>query len=194
MDKKPEDRRSRRSQRLLKEGLLGLMREKRFSDISRAGHYRADGPERGTFYLHYPDTTALLQSAETDMLEQAQALIDEHMAQTAAEGSLRPVFEPILDYVVEHRDTCLALFANNSTSNFTDRLHELIRRNGIGLAEAWFHPASRERLDYLLSFITYGLIGLMKEWFDQEMRMSKEELVTAADQMVKGAAAVLDRA
>lgn len=53
---------------------------------------------------------------------------------------------------------------------------------------------SRERLDYLLSFITYGLIGLMKEWFDQEMRMSKEELVTAADQMVKGAAAVLDRA
>ena len=34
----------------------------------------------------------------------------------------------------------------------------------------------------------------MKEWFDQEMRMSKEELVTAADQMVKGAAAVLDRA
>lgn len=69
MDKKPEDRRSRRSQRLLKEGLLGLMREKRFSDISVRDITERMDLNRGTFYLHYPDTTALLQSAETDMLD-----------------------------------------------------------------------------------------------------------------------------
>ena len=142
---------------------------------------------RGTFYLHYPDTTALLQSVETDMLAEAQALIDAHMAQTREERTLRPVFEPILDYVVEHREVCQALFVNNSSSNFTDRLHQLIRTNGLPLAQAWFHPSSPERMEYLLSFVTYGLIGLMKIWFDQGMALPKETLVSAADRMVQGA-------
>lgn len=191
MEKRGEDRRSRRSQKLLKEGLLALMGEKRFSDITVRDITDRMDLNRGTFYLHYPDTTALLRSLETEMLEEAQALIDANMAQTEAEGSLRPVFEPLLDYVVAHREVCQALFVNNSTSSFVDRLQELIRRNGLGLAEAWFRPASREKLDYLMSFLTYGLIGLMKQWFDQGMTLDKETLVSAADRMVQGAGCAL---
>ncbi len=191
MENQEGDRRSRRSRKLLKEGLLALMGEKRFSEITVRDITDRMDLNRGTFYLHYPDTTALLRSLETDILNEAQALIDVHMAESAAGGSLRPVFEPILDDIVTHREICEALFVNNSTSNFVDRLQELIYRNGVGLAETWFHPASRDQLDYLLSFITYGLIGLMKEWFDQDMRLSKDALVSAADRMVKGAATVL---
>lgn len=187
MKNETEDRRSRRSRRLLKEGLLALMREKRFSEITVRDITERMDLNRGTFYLHYPDTTALLQSVETDMLAEAQALIDAHMAQTREERTLRPVFEPILDYVVEHREVCQALFVNNSSSNFTDRLHQLIRTNGLPLAQAWFHPSSQERMEYLLSFVTYGLIGLMKTWFDQGMTLPKETLVSAADRMVQGA-------
>jgi AcrR family transcriptional regulator len=146
---------------------------------------------RGTFYLHYPDTSALLRSMEKELLEEAQALIDAHMAQSQAERSLRPVFEPVLDYVVANRAACKALFADGSGSEFLNRLQELIYRNGIGLAEAWFHPASEEQMDYLMSFVTYGLIGLIKEWFRQEMQLPKEELVAAADRLVQGAAAAL---
>lgn len=187
MKNETEDRRSRRSRRLLKEGLLALMREKRFSEITVRDITERMDLNRGTFYLHYPDTTALLQSVETDMLDEAQALIDAHMAQTREERTLRPVFEPILDYVVEHREVCQALFVNNSSSNFTDRLHQLIRTNGLPLAQAWFHPSSQERMEYLLSFVAYGLIGLMKTWFDQGMTLPKETLVSAADRMVQGA-------
>lgn len=191
MESQAGDRRSRRSRKLLKEGLLALMGEKRFSEISVRDITDRMDLNRGTFYLHYPDTTALLRSLETDILEEAQVLIDAHMAESAAEGSLRPVFEPILDDIVAHREVCKALFVNNSTSNFVGRLHDLIDRNGVGLVEIWFHSGSREQVEYLLSFVTYGLIGLMKEWFDQEMRLSKEELIMAADRMVKGAATAL---
>lgn len=188
MEKKQTDRRFRRSQKLLKQGLLELMDEKAFSDISIRDITERMDLNRGTFYLHYPNTTALLQSIETDMLEGAQALIDEHMAETVEIGSLRPVFEPILDYIVEHLDLCMTLFVNNSTSNFTDRLYELICRNGTGLVEAWYPKASRQQLTYLLSFITYGLIGLLKTWFDQKMQLPKATLIAAADRMVTGAA------
>lgn len=189
MEKWAGDRRSRRSQKLLKEGLLALMREKRFADISVRDITDRMDLNRGTFYLHYPDTTALLHSLETDILKEIQTLIDAHMAESQTEGSLRPVFEPVLDNIAANRAAWQALFADNFSGNFLDGLQKLICRNGMGLAEAWFHPASKEQMDYLLSFVTYGLIGLIKEWFDQDMRMSKEALVAAADRMVQGAAA-----
>ena len=68
MENKQEDRRSRRSRKLLKQGLLELMKEKRFSAISVRNVTDRMDLNRGTFYLHYPDTTALLRSLEEDML------------------------------------------------------------------------------------------------------------------------------
>ena len=188
MEKQSEDRRSRRSRRLLKEGLLQMMQEKRFSEITVRDITERMDLNRGTFYLHYPDTAALLQSVEEDMLAEAQALVDAHMAESTAERSLRPVLLPILDYVVEHRTTIGTLLDSNSASGFVDRLQKLIYRNGSRLTEAWFRDVSPEQLDYLMSFLTYGLIGLVKEWFGRGMDLPGEELVSMADRLVQGAA------
>lgn len=115
-------------------------------------------------------------------------LIDAHLAEFETDGSLRPVFKPILDYIVEHRPEFEALFANNSTSNFTGSLQELIHRNGVSLVQAKFHGVSAAQMDYLLSFVGYGLIGLIKTWFDQDMILPREELIQQADRLVNGAA------
>lgn len=188
MEKQSEDRRSRRSRRLLKEGLLQMMQEKRFSEITVRDITERMDLNRGTFYLHYPDTAALLQSVEEDMLAEAQALVDAHMAESTAERTLRPVLLPILDYVVEHRTTIGTLLDSNSASGFVDRLQKLIYRNGSRLTEAWFRDVSPEQLDYLMSFLTYGLIGLVKEWFGRGMDLPGEELVSMADRLVQRAA------
>lgn len=182
-----EDRRARRSRKLLKQGLLELMGEKRFSQISVRDITERMDLNRGTFYLHYPDTTALLQSLETDILREAQEMVDQHLPEVGG-GTLKPVFEPILDYIVEHQEICRALFINNSTSNFVDRLHELIRRNGAALVRERYPTAGEQALEDLLNFLAYGLIGLMKGWFDQDMAQSKESLVKTADLLVSGAA------
>ena len=188
MEKQSEDRRSRRSRRLLKEGLLQMMQEKRFSEITVRDITERMDLNRGTFYLHYPDTAALLQRVEEDMLAEAQALVDAHMAESTAERTLRPVLLPILDYVVEHRTIIGMLLDSSTASGFVDRLQKLIYRNGSRLTEAWFRDVSPEQLDYLMSFLTYGLIGLVKEWFGRGMDLPGEELVSMADRLVQGAA------
>ena len=192
-EKRPEDRRSRRSRRLMKEGLLQLMQEKRFSEITVRDITERMDLNRGTFYLHYPDTSALLQSVEEDMLAEAQALVDAHMAESTAERTLRPVLLPILNYVVEHRTTIGTLLDSAAAGSFVDKLQGLIYRNGVRLTEAWFRDVSPEKLDYLMSFITYGLIGLVKEWFGRGMDLPGEELVAMADQLVQRAAEALLR-
>lgn len=191
MLKNPEDRRARRTRRLLKESLLGLMRQKCFSEISVRDVTDSADMNRSTFYLHYTDTAQLLQSAEEDLLAEAQALIDSHIRESVEDRTVRHMFEPILDFVVEHRETCTILFENNGVSQFTEHLQQLIQYNGAEIIRAWFRPKDEQQLSYLLGFITYGLIGLIREWFQGNMELSKEELLTTAERLVDGATARL---
>ena len=191
MLKNPEDRRARRTRRLLKESLLEMMKQKRFSEISVRDVTDSADMNRTTFYLHYTDTTQLLQSMEEDLLTEAQMLVNAHIQETVADGSLRPVFAPILDFVVEHREVCTILFENNEVSQFAEHLQQLIHRNGTEVIRAWFQPMDDQQLSYLLRFITYGLIGLIREWFQKNMDLPKEELLITAEFLVDGAASRL---
>ena len=186
MPQRSEDRRARRSRKLLKQGLVELMREKKFTEISVRDITDRMDLNRGTFYLHYPDTAALLQNVVEDMLEEAQALVDAHLPEVAG-GTLRPVFEPILDYIVAHQELCRTLFTSGMGNGFIDRLQDLIYRNGVNLVRARFHPEREDHLNYLLSFTAYGLISLIEEWFAQDMALPREQLLEAADRLVSGA-------
>lgn len=184
--KQSEDRRARRSRKLLKESLLELMRKKAFSEISvRDVTDRAD-MNRGTFYLHYSGTAELLRSLEEDLMEELQALIDEHIQETISKGTVYPVLEPVLDFVVARRETCEILL--RESDGFLQALQQLIRKNGGPLVETWFHPRNEALTDYLLSFLTWGFIGLLNEWFAQEMRLPREELIASAQRLADSAA------
>lgn len=191
MLKNPEDRRARRTRRLLRESLLELLEEKRFGEISiRDVTDRAD-VNRTTFYLHYTDTAQLLRSVEEELLGEAQALIDAHIRETVQDGTMGPVFEPVLDFVVEHRKVCAVLMENQEASRFTEHLQTLIRANGGEIIRAWFPEHQETAVSYVLQFAACGLIGLVTEWFQRNMDLSKEELLTAAEGLVRGAASGL---
>ena len=70
MLKNPEDRRARRSKKLLKQSLLELMKQKSFSEISVRDIAEEADMNRGTFYLHYSGTAELLKSVEEELLEE----------------------------------------------------------------------------------------------------------------------------
>ena len=191
MPKNPEDRRARRSRKLLKESLLELMKRKSFSDISVRDVTDAADMNRATFYLHYSGTAELLQSVEEDLLSELQALVDSHMQETFAVGSVAPVFEPVLDFAVEHRETCTILFASSEASGFFQAIQRLVHENGAPLVRTWFRPADPRLTDYLLNFLAWGFIGLLSEWFEKDMALPKAELLAAAQRMADSASAGL---
>lgn len=191
MLKNPEDRRARRSRKLLKESLLELMKRKAFADISVRDVTDAADMNRATFYLHYSGTAELLQSVEEDLLAELQALVDAHMQETVAVGSVAPVFEPVLDFAVEHRETCTILFASSEASGFFQSIQQLVHENGAPLVRTWFRPADPRLTDYLLNFLAWGFIGLLSEWFEKDMALPKSELLAAAQRLADSAAAGL---
>lgn len=187
MEERIKDRRIRRTHRLLKQGLAELMQEKDFKDITVRDITDRMDLNRGTFYLHYTDTYDLLQKLEQDTLDDVQEMIDNHSSEMDFD-MLLPVFEPILNYIVENRDICKSLFVSNASSDFIDKVHELIHRNGIHLIQDKYPQIPEDAFEYLVSFITYGLIGLIKQWFDTNMRMRKGDILHLADGMVTSAA------
>ena len=191
MPKNPEDRRARRSRKLLKESLLELMKRKTFSDNSVRDVTDAADMNRATFYLHYSGTAELLQSVEEDLLAELQSLVDAHMQETFAVGSVAPVFEPVLDFAVEHRETCTILFASSEASGFFQAIQRLVHENGAPLVRTWFRPADPRLTDYLLNFLAWGFIGLLSEWFEKDMALPKAELLAAAQRMADSASAGL---
>ena len=179
------DRRVKRTRRLLKQGLAELLRQKHFSDISARDITEKMDLNKATFYLHYKNTYELLQDLETDLLEQAQEMIDRY-EYDETEDSMRKFFEPLLDFVVENRSVCEALFVNNASSDFTGRVVEFIYKNGTEIMKKRFPKISVEDADYVLSFVAFGLIGLLRRWFEKEMSIPKEKLLNIADEMLAG--------
>ena len=72
MDTKQEDRRIRRTKKLLKSGFASLMKEKEFKDIRVKDITDLVDLNRGTFYLHYNDTYDLLEKIENEVLDDFQ--------------------------------------------------------------------------------------------------------------------------
>lgn len=182
-----KDRRIRRTQRMLKQGLATLMLEKEFNAITVRDITDYMDLNRGTFYLHYTDTYDLLQHLENDTLSDVQEMIDKHKTNSQAK-TLLPIFEPILNYIIENKQICRSLMTNTACGDFIRKVYDLIYQNGVDLIHAHFPNADANKFEYLFSFVTYGLIGLIKQSFDNNMETAKEEILYMADTMVTAAA------
>ena len=73
-----EDRRIRRTKRLLRQALAELMNEKDFKDITvKEITDRAD-LNRGTFYFHYTDTYDLREKIEDELVQEFQEVLSSY--------------------------------------------------------------------------------------------------------------------
>ena len=190
MHKNSEDRRAKRSRRLLKESLLDLMQEKAFKDISARDVTEAADLNRGTFYLHYPDTQALLGSIEDDIIAEVQQLIDTQLEKTDPLSSLQPVLLSILDYIEQNRRPLELLLRNGNAGIFLDKLHDLIHKNSLDYTKGHFVIEDPLQVDYFLSFLTFGITAMFKKWVNQGMTLPKQQLAAYADALMDTAAQV----
>ena len=69
------DRRVRKTRALLRQGLIGLMREKSVQDITVKELCEACDINRSTFYLHYTDVAQLLHSIEDELLVEFERML-----------------------------------------------------------------------------------------------------------------------
>lgn len=185
MYKSTEDRRIRRTKRMLQQALAKLMSQKEFKDITVKDITDLADLNRSTFYLHYEDTYDLLEKVENEMIGRFEEMVDDYHS-TPNNFSVYKIVDQAFDYLEENMEICRPLFLSNTNSPFLEKLMNVIIEKGFTRQKEVRGDVDPEKLDYQLQFLAYGIVGALRKWFQEEGYLSKEQIVNLLDQMITG--------
>lgn len=178
------DRRIRRTKKLLLEGLIQLMKQKKVKNITVSELCELVDINRGTFYLYYRNINDMLESIETELLDDFEGIVAAHK-DTREGNALLPFLREVFSFIAENREICTLLLNRNADESFLRRLNGVLREkyrkqafaSGIGMDETEF--------DYLYGFVVFGMIGLIHCWLERDCAETAETMAERADRLVK---------
>ena len=188
-----DDRRSRRSRRLIADALLALMREKRYDRITvREILERAD-VGRTTFYAQYRNKEDVLESEVERILGQL------HEQPAASAGELVDRLLPGAEFfrhVQETRSLFPALAGEMAAGPHQRAVHRCLRdRAARQLAQAAGTRDLAVPPEVVADYLAGTLLTLVHWWLEQGMPYTPEQMETFFERLVlPGVRAVLQRA
>jgi AcrR family transcriptional regulator len=172
------DPRILRSRRMLMDSLARLLTKKEFEDISVQEIADEATLNRATFYLHYPDKSALLQ-AMTDV--RFRDLIERRgISFTDCDGALRAIALGVCDYLTESTN-CSVKGARIPLEGSIIPVVEGVFKEGLA------HHEMAPGVDAALLATTaaWAVFGAARRWFQIPNRIPAEEMAAKIEAMVK---------
>ncbi|MCR4620565.1 MAG: TetR/AcrR family transcriptional regulator [Clostridiales bacterium] len=183
MENKPrsEDRRVRRTKKLLAQALTSLMGQKQLKDITVKELTEKADMNRGTFYLYYRDIFQMLESIEDELLSSLNLILDEKLGETPPnERMLIELFE----FIRMNQQIMDVLLSSRGDICFLHKLNRLIREKCISI---WGITSEREgEFDYNYYFVAFGCMGLVKAWINKGCVDSSERLAKRVNGILEG--------
>ena len=174
------DPRVRRTRALLQDALRALLREKRFARISVAEIAERAMVNRNTFYAHYNDKFALLESIlRTDFRRQLHGRFEERPAFTRA--NFAKVAEVIIRFWGEVAARC---------PRTEDATHPALQEEIREMLEGWlprdgqngpFAPGTR---DTAVTVMSWSLFGAAQDWSRGKRDRRPEDLAQELARML----------
>jgi len=180
MENKNLDRRVRKTRTMLRQCLAKLLTRKKIQEISVKEISEMADINRGTFYLHYRDVYDLLSHIESEMFEEFNDILNRHKI-TDLDGHPKALITEIFTFIRENADMVQILIGKNGDMNFLNQLKNVIREK---VMKPWASSMRRQQMKEFECFFCYvigGLIGMMDNWFENNMAESPEELADLAE-------------
>jgi AcrR family transcriptional regulator len=163
---------------MLMESLAKLLTTKEFEDISVQEIADEATLNRATFYLHYPDKTALLQ-AMTDV--RFRELIERRgISFTDCSAALRAIALGVCDYLAESTN-CPSQLARIPLEGSIIPVVESMFQEGLARHE--IAPGVDPAL--VATTAAWAVFGAARRWFQTSDRIPAEEIAAKIETMVK---------
>lgn len=173
------DRRVRKTRAQLRAGLARLMQKKNIREITVTELVDEVDINRSTFYLHYQDIYQMMESIETEIMNEITAEIRtsiEQNPETLLNSEKAQTFlVNILAYLYENRDICNALLGPHGDMAFVERTEQLVSETVFESLRDRF-PRTTPDLIYTYSFCLTGLVGLIKNWLAADAPESPQHM------------------
>ena len=179
------DRRSARSQHLLRDALAGLINGgEDLSRITVASLTERAGLTRRTFYTHFRDIPDFVEQVEAGILDQIRERLS-HIAATDLDGLYRNIdeLEPapgsveLLAYLKRDGAVIGALLGPAGDPAFAQRIQAIARETVAGRMRTGIFPGVLGTFfDYYLSYVVAAEMGIVCRWFERDLVESPETM------------------
>ena len=180
---KKEDRRVRRTKKLLSQGLIELMQQKQVKDITVRELADLVDVNRGTFYLYYREIFDMLERLEEELFEQLNAVILAHKGEPILTHA-RPMLKDLFRIVAENKEICSVLLSDNGDIKFLQKLSDVIQEK---LRMDWLngYVENETEFEYRYAFGALGFIGLLRTWLHRDCVESADDMAAFADSLIR---------
>ena len=165
-----EDKRIRRTKKLLRQALTRLMLQKDFQSITVTDVVHEADINRGTFYAHYRDVYDLRDKIEAEMIADFRGMIA--TIRPSETATLRPVLGRLMDYLEENREIVTALIKVNAPDGFGRKMIVVIEECRMEL-----FPYRSIEDAYAARFLATGAIGMIEKWITEAQPIPKTEMI-----------------
>ncbi len=179
---KKVDQRTRLSKMLIRQAFLELLKTKPIRKISVREICENAEINRGTFYVYYSDVYDLLNKIEEEMITSFETAL-----QTLLENetvSIKDICFRMFEVVKENADLCSTVFGGCGDRNFAKKLVDIGRIKYLKKYAKQFPNATRKKLDAYYTFVSMGCVGLIEEWFNNEMSEPISSISESAEQIM----------
>lgn len=107
-----KDRRNEKTEKLIKDVFLELLKAKDINKISVSEISRQANLGRGTFYLHYDDVYDLYESIENDVIEDLKSMFESSFPTTDSDNSLK-LSNSLVSYIENNKNIFRILTHSN---------------------------------------------------------------------------------
>ena len=183
---KKEDRRVRRTKRLLTLALTELLQTKQINEITIRELTELADVNRATFYLYYKDIADMLGKMEDDLFRKLDAIAQTHEHEHEDLAlEVKPILLDLFRFVRENQEITRALLSPNGDMNFLHRLYEAIRERILDCWKDLASTVSEEEFDYRYSFVIFGCTGMIRSWVNRNCQETDVRMAELADMMIR---------
>ncbi|MBQ8081283.1 MAG: TetR family transcriptional regulator C-terminal domain-containing protein [Clostridia bacterium] len=181
---KREDRRVRRTKKLLTQALTQLLQQKAVKDITVKELTDLADMNRGTFYLYYRDVFDMLEQIENELFETFDNIVLSHDKESVI-GQSKPMMLDLFSFIEDNQEMCRVLLGPNGDMMFFQRMNEVIRdkcrKDWLSLRE----PQQEGEFDYHYSFVISGCLGLIRAWVSRFCSEPAIRMAEMADTLIR---------
>ena len=185
-ESKKEDRRVRRTKKILTQALMQLMQEKQVKEITVRELTDLADMNRGTFYLYYRDIYDMLEKLEDGMFEALDSIAALHETD-AARQETKPILLDVFHFIEENQEIVRVLLSPHGDMKFLHRLYEVIREKCLTVFPfaAAADNQNEADFDYRFNFVIYGAAGLIRAWVNRNCKEPAVQMAELADTLIR---------
>ena len=181
---KKEDRRVRRTKKLLTQALTELLQKKQVNKITVKELTDLADMNRGTFYMYYKDIFDMLEKIEDELFQKLDVIAQSHEHGDPTQ-QVKPILLDLFRFIEENQEMCRVLLSPNGDMNFLHRLYEAIRGRSLEIWKDQMGSLGEKEFDYRYSFVIFGCAGMIRAWVNRSCQETDMQMAELADRMIR---------